>query len=505
MASFSNIARSYAAKLAVLLIILVCLPIVVYQQLQLADQQRSAVLRQGIQEEGWLISQALMPHLENFDGDSVGVLVSMLERLGAGRSRIRLLFRPRIFASAEDFLLVASVPTEDSGDLVREQLQPLGQGIISELPRTCEGEAGVARHHRNPDGGLEVLTSITPVRIRAGCWIVITSKTAENVLPAEMGRPYWQEPEIQTAAVLYLVMVSIVLGLFVGVWRNIRGFSRLARDMRTGRPGGRTFVSMNAVPELMPAAREFDALVGNLRRSAERMREAAEENAHALKGPVSVIAQSLDLLREDTGGSARTRTTYLDYIDNAVTRLDALINAARRLDQVTADLMEPTVAELDLSALTRGVVEEYALGAGGGVTLVNDVEPDIRILGSEELMETVLENLIDNAMSFAPQGSDVFVVLKANGTLAHLAVEDEGPGVAEPDLTRIFDRYYSLRPARRNNPCGAETTINRGEQDHFGIGLWIAKRNVEAVGGTIQARNRQQGGLRVHISVPMVG
>ena len=109
----------------------------------------------------------------------------------------------------------------------------------------------------------------------------------------------------------------------------------------------------------------------------------------------------------------------------------------------------------------------------------------------------MIENLLDNAISFSPPGGKVALSLDAEGPDAVIMVEDQGPGVAEGNLDRIFERYYSERDA----------TAEQGGADgneHFGIGLWIVRRNVEAIGGRITAENMPQGGLRVRLCIPAV-
>ncbi len=112
----------------------------------------------------------------------------------------------------------------------------------------------------------------------------------------------------------------------------------------------------------------------------------------------------------------------------------------------------------------------------------------------DDLLETVIENLLDNAISFSPPGGEVALSLDAEGSDALITVEDQGPGVAGEKLERIFERYYSER----------DETVDGDGNEHFGIGLWIVRRNVEAIGGRITAENRPQGGLRVRLRIPRV-
>ena len=128
--------------------------------------------------------------------------------------------------------------------------------------------------------------------------------------------------------------------------------------------------------------------------------------------------------------------------------------------------------------------------ASHDLTMSADLVPGLFVLGTEEMVESIAENLIDNAVSFAPSGSEILVHLTHDDTFAHLTVSDQGPGVPAAQLERIFDRYYVERAAEASN----EPVERR-----FGIGLSIARRHVEAMGGTIEAENRVPHGLAVHL------
>src|SRR5690606_19012989 len=103
----------------------------------------------------------------------------------------------------------------------------------------------------------------------------------------------------------------------------------------------------------------------------------------------------------------------------------------------------------------------------------------------------ILVNLLDNALSFTPPGGQINVSLRKEAGRAVLSVMDNGPGVPSEDLDRIFERYYS---ARRQNS---------DEVGHLGLGLWVVKRNAEALGGEVQASNRVFGGLEISVTLPL--
>ena len=150
---------------------------------------------------------------------------------------------------------------------------------------------------------------------------------------------------------------------------------------------------------------------------------------------------------------------------------------------------------VDLARLLGKLIESRAaLLPGRDIRLRGELAPGVYVLGSETIIEAVIENLIDNAASFAPAGSEILVRMRQERDVAHIEVCDEGPGVPPAQLDQIFERYFS---ARRK---GAQDEAGPGS---FGIGLSIARRNVEAMHGTIEAQNRIPRGLIIHIRLPV--
>jgi two-component system sensor histidine kinase ChvG len=296
---------------------------------------------------------------------------------------------------------------------------------------------------------------------------------------------------MELALGLYAAMALLGLAIFVSI-RSTLG--RLRRAAQAAESGG-TFAGEVTVPEFMPLAVEFDLMVGRLRRAAATLRQAAEDNAHALKGPLAVIGQLVEGLRSEPP-DPRDLSAKLIPIDAAVRRLDGLVRSAQRLDSATAELLEGERHPLDLSALVSGFAEEYRLMLGDGAhRLVVEAEPGIEIVGNEETVEVILENLVENALSFTPQAGIVRVALSRVDDKATLIVADEGPGVPPATLPKIFDRYFSSRrtdTSERESEGGA----------HFGIGLWLVRQHVIGLDGTVAASNRVEGGFEVKIIFP---
>ena len=181
-------------------------------------------------------------------------------------------------------------------------------------------------------------------------------------------------------------------------------------------------------------------------------------------------------------------------IERALERLGSLVNAARRLDEAAADLMKARLHRLDLADFARQMADAYdRLHAEQGLRVTARTGGPAMVAATEESLEAVLENLLDNALSFSPPAGTVRVTVAAAGDNIQLSVEDEGPGVPPEQLPRIFRRNYSHRP---EEPGAVD------DLPHFGIGLAVVRRNIELLGGRVSAENVAGAGLRVTVTLP---
>src|SRR5690606_10585388 len=141
----------------------------------------------------------------------------------------------------------------------------------------------------------------------------------------------------------------------------------------------------------------------------------------------------------------------------------ALISAARRMDEAAEEIRNPPHERVELADFLARMVKGYSRRAGADAHAIHLHANDrATVLAGEELLETVMENLLENAISFSKPGSKIIVRLDRRDGEAELSVEDEGPGVDPRNLSRIFDRYYSHRPSEHGE------RMNGAPQSHFG-------------------------------------
>jgi two-component system sensor histidine kinase ChvG len=497
--STGRIERSLASKLVLLTIVFIAVPVALYQTFLQAEKERQDLLLSSVQEQGRLVAMGLEPLLKQTDPSPLLALPDRLKDMAGSNTRIDVLLRPADRTGVDNFFYVAAVPavTADALSYKREQLMRLG--VLDNVTETCIGAQPLAKHYRDPEGHEEMLTSITPVQTVAGCWAIIISHPLETLLGSTIGQPYWQRFEVRVAAGIYLAMAVITMLVFFSIRRGVLRFRQLARDISAGEGADRSFAAQNDVAELAGIAEDFDRLVQTLRASADGLRQAAEDNAHAFKTPIAIMRQSLEPLRRIVPASESRGRRALDVLEMSIDRLDQLVSTARRMDETMAELLTPPRQRINLSDLLRRMAVAYShVLESRNLRLTTRVEDNVHVRASEELLETVVENILDNSVSVSRPLTQITVELRRQAGWAQLTIQDQGPGVPMHDLERIFERRFSNRPM-----SGGVAVANGTASEHAGIGLWLVRRNLLAINGRVRAENAPTGGLVMRIEIPL--
>lgn len=510
---------SLTLRLAVLVTIFIALPIILYGQFEFADRQARALISNSIQYSNRLIAKALFPILDQTAAPSPK-LDDALAKFNQDGTVLELMFQPKGQADGKgdaEFYFIASAPQVTPAFLDDELTSLKKADVLQQLGQTCSLNQPVDIRHGPTNGQTqggkqiqggkqtqgsgqgEVLTSVIPIQSKKGCWVLISSHVTSEFLDTTIGRPYDQTRQIRLAFLIYCLFAVIVAATALGLWKSIQHFSRVAREIRNGRSAGNSFAARNVIPELSSVANDFDDLVQTLHAVAHDIRSAAEDNAHSFKTPIATIQSALSPLVRLAPEDNPRAMLATQMIDQSLNRLKALVDAAQRLDNNTADLIEVPRDQVDLTQLVADLLLRYRETLRQrDLRLDRRLEERVLVLAGKGMLETVFENIIDNAISFAPTGSVIMVRLVRSRTATELTVSDCGPGIEPERLDRIFDRYYSLRPYQ-NDDDEAENAV---AANHSGLGLWIVKRNVEVLGGRVRAINRPEGGLCIHITLP---
>jgi len=489
--------RSLTVRALVVLALFIALPVVLYLTFRQADIDRQRLLLESIRVKGLTVGRVLEERLQRADMIPLFRLGEELARFQTEGVSLRLLFRPHDAAPGAGFLYVASAPPVQPADLEAERLRLEAIGVLSQLGESCAGDLPLALRVERAGRGAELITSLTPVRTARGCWVLVISSNLTDEAEQRLGQPYWQAPEVQVAAAIYLIFAAIVLVIAFDIGHGLRRFAATARAVAERRIEGR-FAQRNQIPELEPVANAFDRMEDSLRSTASELRAAAEESAHAFKTPLGTIRQAMVPLRTRVAGDDKRSQQALMAVDGALEKLDALVRAARNLDDAVADRLDPPREKVDLGALVEDVVDTFAADAAArNISLRPSIESEATAPLGGRLIADALGQVIENALSYAPGGSTVTVTLHRGTRRVLIVVADNGPGVEAALLPHIFDRHVSFRDRSRSDAAGGASGGN------FGLGLWVAKRNMESVGGTIEAANRRGGGFIVTLGLPL--
>jgi two-component system sensor histidine kinase ChvG len=481
-------------KLLALIGIFIALPFVIYWQLEEADHKMGDLVTRSVEQQNRLIAQAITPSLDALKAIPHDSLNPVLAQYAADGTLLRLLVRPRL---ASQFFYVGAVPTQNAAQ-VAETFDELEKHDISpQLDRVCGVNAAGQMRYARESSREELLISVIPIQTPFGCWVLIASHSADEFLDTSIGRSYTDVPAVRVAAVIYLALALLSSLIALNLWRNIRSFRVAAREVREGRGRDRPFASRSIAPEFAGVATDFDSLVDDLRSTARDIRQAAEENAHSFKAPLATIEAASESLKRRLAPAEPRVARMIELMSGSIERLRALFSAVERYGYVTADLIDTPRTSVNLTDVVGNILLRYHdVMAERGLRLKRHLSNDTFVRASRSMLEIVVENLIDNAISFLPPHGTIEVTIARRDSLIELIVDDDGPGVDPAKIEQIFERYFSLR-----NPDPNENDDDDSEP-HSGLGLWMVRRNVEAFGGTVFAVNRHAGGLSVRVTFP---
>lgn len=460
---------------------------------------RELVIR-AVQDRSKLIGYALTPVLRDAEPGAGASLSAELAKFSSDGTVLKLMVQPAAPAGESQpnvgFYFVASAPAIRADEVAPELDELAHRGILKRLGEACTWEASDEIRYRQPTGSVELLTSIIPIKTAKGCWVLTSTHTTSEFLNTSIGRPYWETSAVRVAAGIYLVLAILATLAAISIYVSLRRFREVAAEIRRGRIGDYAFSQRNILPELSSVARDFDKLVVDLKHLSQQIRQSAEDNAHAFKTPLAAIQSSLSPVRKAVPADEPRARRAIEIIDSSLVRLLGLVNAAQRLDNSTADLIEAPRVATNLTHL----VEEAALNvreilASRDIRLVRQLDDRVIVRAGKGMLEMVLQNILENAISFSPRGSTITVTLTKGRETVELRLEDEGPGIAAERIEYIFERYFSSRPSQQ---AGVQ-------EPHSGLGLWIVRRNVEALGGQVRATNRAGGGLALSVVLPRNG
>jgi signal transduction histidine kinase len=249
--------------------------------------------------------------------------------------------------------------------------------------------------------------------------------------------------------------------------------------------------AQSGIRELDYLGQAFNQMVTSLRQSDRAQNAFVADVAHELRTPLTVIKGTIETLEDGAMDDIDGRGPLLTSMQRETDRLIRLVNDLLILTRADAGMLKLELAALDLSSLAQQRCAHLApLAAQRGVTFAVMVEGSACVLGDEDRVAQVLDNLLDNALRYSPEGAAVTVEITLRGKECHCSVHDSGPGIPQKHLPYIFERFYRAESSRNRQSGGA------------GLGLAITRALVLAQGGSIDAQSQPGRGTTLSFCLP---
>ena len=360
--------------------------------------------------------------------------------------------------------------------------QEFGASEGTRYPEVAAALSGAPADVVRVDANNQLVISVAvPVqRVRATVGVLLLS-TQPGEIDSIVASERWGVLRIALVAATVTIILSLLLaGTIAGPLRRLSEAAERVQSSISSREEIPDFTYRT--DEVGHLSRALRSMTSSLYNRIEAIERFAADVAHELKNPLTSLRSAVETLPRAKREEDRERLSAI--IQHDVRRLDRLISDISNASRLDAELARESSEAVDVEKLAEAMVSIQAdLASSREVKVVLEKRRGklpATTMGHDSRLAQVINNLIDNAVSFSPPGGTVSVAIRTEEDRIVTTVSDEGPGI-RGDISRIFQRFYTDRPD--------------GEHfgDHSGLGLAISKQIVDAHRGSISAQNRTDG------------
>ncbi|MDF5757022.1 HAMP domain-containing sensor histidine kinase [Spongiactinospora sp. TRM90649] len=273
-----------------------------------------------------------------------------------------------------------------------------------------------------------------------------------------------------------LLVASLGIGWMLSgrVLRPVRSITRAAAEIQATDLSRRIRLR-GPKDELRDLADTVDTMLDRLEAGFRAQRQLIDDASHELRSPLAIIRANVDTVLTSPDSTEEERARASAIVDRATTRMTRLVEdllaTARRTAPALAD------ADVDFGRVALEACDDFeTLAAGRAMRIVREAPTGLIVIGDHDALRRAVGNLLSNAVRLAPHGSAVGVAAGRAEGWTWAAVRDQGPGLAEDDRHRVFDRFWRGETGRRDR--------------HSGLGLAIVRQIAESHGGHVRLFSR---------------
>ena len=382
-------------------------------------------------------------------------------------------------AVVEETGLSRILVTDDAGRVLydtRETGSAVGEySFYTEIVQALLGNDAFASNYRNG-----------AFRSRASSPVLYQNQIIGAVYAYEYDRSQGALLEGLQANLLRLsaIIGGVVLCLSVVLSRALtRKMALLLTAIRQVREGAYSHrAQIGGHDEIAQIGQEFNSLTDRLQTTENARRRFVSDASHELKTPLAAIRVLTDSILQTDNIDRATAREFVADIGAEAERLSRITEDLLRLTRLDSGVLEPPTV-VDVLPVLEQVMRMMSLVAQEKeIDLTYRAAEGCTVLATKDEIHQIIYNLTDNAVKYSPPHSAVQVTLARDGEQVVLTVKDNGAGIPEEDLPRIFERFYRVDKARSRAAGGT------------GLGLSIVSDTVKRRGGTVEAGNRPGGG-----------
>jgi signal transduction histidine kinase len=304
-------------------------------------------------------------------------------------------------------------------------------------------------------------------------------------VPSKDGRYVWllsgTPPSLALLAPFYVLLLATVAVLYWLVTANIaRPLRHLASVVdRFGHGELTARAKTRSVDEVGNLGRSFNTMAERIQTLLTTERQLLQDVSHELRSPLARLTFEAEMVRKTTDRDAAATRLRHD-----IERLSELVSTLIDMARVEGEAGTVEMEEVDLNDLLLSIAEDCDVEAADRGCTISMTLPDVvNVCGNVELLRRAIENVIRNAIRYAPSGTAVEVGMQRESDTVVISVRDRGPGIPNDLTDKIFDPFFRVDTSREEKTGG------------FGLGLAIARRAIRVHQGDITAQNANPGAL----------
>ena len=288
-----------------------------------------------------------------------------------------------------------------------------------------------------------------------------------------------------------VIILAILIGLFISrkLLKPVNKMEEAASSISQGSDLKKRIDIGNGTGEIYDLADDFNEMISRLDDSFEAEKRFISDASHELRTPMSVIMAQTELTLEQDRSNEEYKSA-IEVINRQGGRMNTLIDTLLDYTRLEQRADEYQMMPIDLSELVTDLCQDMKLIKLKDITLEYDVEPGITVSGHKLLLTRMLQNLIDNAYKYGNDNGNIWVTLKNNKENVILSVKDNGIGISEQGVDKIFDRFYREDSSR---------THQKRMAYGYGLGLSMVKKIVEMHDANIRVISEEGQGSEFRI------